>query len=138
MSGKSSSRCSPSKPSSQRPKLMRASATAPSLATSNASRKDLANLQSTRASALLSRVASCSVDQNGHSHHSHRHSHYSPSGSLCSSPEEGSPASEAGKQPYEIAGYRSSNYFSFPSFEDFQDYQEIRDRRDATPEQGIP
>lgn len=47
---------------SRRPKLMRASATAPSLATSNASRKDLASLQSSsRATTILTRVASYSA-----------------------------------------------------------------------------
>ncbi|EPE34046.1 hypothetical protein GLAREA_07059 [Glarea lozoyensis ATCC 20868] len=135
MSNKSSSRSSQS--SSHRPKLARASATAPSLATSNASRQDLANLQSTRASALLTRVASYS-NGSDHSHHPHHYNaRYSPPGSLCSSPEQHSPTSDVRKQPYGIANYHSSNYFSFPSFEDFQDYQESRDR-DGRPEKGIP
>jgi hypothetical protein len=48
----------------RRPKLMRASATAPCLATSNASRNDLASLNPTsRASVMLSRVASYSSSQ---------------------------------------------------------------------------
>ena len=93
-----------SKSSSHRPKLARASATAPSLATSNASRQDLANLQSTGASALLSRVASYSVGPD-HAHHSHSYSpRYSSPSSLSSSPEQ-SPASETRKEPYEVANY---------------------------------
>src|SRR5436190_10295781 len=100
MSDKSSSRRSHS---SQRPKLARASATAPSLATSNASRKDLANLQSTRASALLTRVASYSAGSDQPHHLHHYNSRHSPSGSLCSSPEQNSPTSILRKQPYEIA-----------------------------------
>ena len=54
-------------PVCQRPRLMRSSATAPCLATSNASRNDLANLHSaSRASALLSRLASYSFSQKNH------------------------------------------------------------------------
>jgi hypothetical protein len=103
MSNKSSSRSSQS--SSHRPKLARASATAPSLATSNASRQDLANLQSTRASTLLTRVASYS-NGSDHSHHPHHYNaRYSPPGSLCSSPEQHSPTSDVRKQPYGIANY---------------------------------
>jgi hypothetical protein len=50
-----------SRGSCQRPRLMRSSATAPCVATSNASRNDLASLHPTsRASTLLSRVASYS------------------------------------------------------------------------------
>lgn len=46
----------------QRPRLMRSSATAPCVATSNASRNDLASLHPTsRASTLLNRVASYSL-----------------------------------------------------------------------------
>lgn len=54
-------------PPTRRPKLMRASATEPSLATSNASRKDLAlaGLQNSRAATLLTRVASYSSAQMG-------------------------------------------------------------------------
>jgi hypothetical protein len=103
MSNKSSSRGSQS--SSHRPKLARASATAPSLATSNASRQDLANLQSTRASVLLTRVASYSASPENIHHPHHYSSRYSPPSSLCSSPEQHSPASEARKQPYGIASY---------------------------------
>ena len=150
MSSKPSSRGSHS---SQRPKLARAAATAPSLATSNASRKDLANLQSTRASALLTRVASYSLGSD-QSHHPHQYiPRYSPPGSSCSSPEQHSPTSDTRKQPYGIASYHckinhttlvlnianmftASNYFSFPSFEDFQDYEERR-AREGRPDKGI-
>lgn len=60
--GKTSSRGSASKNAAcRRPQLVRSSATAPCLATSNACRSDLAYLHSTsRASALLNRVASYS------------------------------------------------------------------------------
>lgn len=54
-------------PVCQRPRLMRSSATAPCLATSNASRNDLASLHpASRASALLSRVASYSLSRQSH------------------------------------------------------------------------
>lgn len=52
----------------RRPQLVRSSATAPCLATSNACRSDLAHLHSsTRASALLNRVASYSSTRSGES-----------------------------------------------------------------------
>jgi hypothetical protein len=55
---------SPRSSACHRPKLMRSSATAPCLATSNACRNDLAYLHSTsRATALLSRVASYSTSR---------------------------------------------------------------------------
>jgi hypothetical protein len=64
---RSSSPHSKRSPPTRRPKLMRASATEPSLATSNASRKDLAlaGLQNSRAATLLTRVASYSSAQMG-------------------------------------------------------------------------
>jgi hypothetical protein len=84
---------------------MRASATAPSLATSNASRKDLASLQNSRAAALLTRVAGYSSAQmQGYEHGGvHRRT-----GSVCSSAGEspsGSPSSSSHgerKEPFEI------------------------------------
>lgn len=65
MASISTTRNSSTKSPTRRPKLMRASATAPSLATSNASRKDLAlaGLQNSRAATLLTRVASYSSAQ---------------------------------------------------------------------------
>jgi hypothetical protein len=107
MSNKSSSRGSQS---SHRPKLARASATAPSLATSNASRQDLANLQSTRASTLLTRVASYSSSPENAHHPHHYNCRYSPPSSLCSSPEQHSPTSEVQKQPYGIASYSCKTF----------------------------
>lgn len=54
-------------PVCQRPRLMRSSATAPCLATSNASRNDLASLHpASRASVLLNRVASYSLSRQSH------------------------------------------------------------------------
>jgi len=61
---------------------VRASATCPQLATSNASRKDLATLQSYGATTILSRVASYSSAQ-------HEHAMRSPQ----------SPCSSAGQSP---------------------------------------
>ncbi|PQE11942.1 hypothetical protein CJF31_00000074 [Rutstroemia sp. NJR-2017a BVV2] len=84
MSSKTQTRGSCPKVSS-RPKLMRAHATAPSLATGNASRKDLASLQSSsRATTILTRVASYSAQQD------HSSPRSSPSSS-CSSPLSRSP-----------------------------------------------
>ncbi|CAG8977389.1 hypothetical protein HYALB_00007019 [Hymenoscyphus albidus] len=98
--------------SSHRPNLIRASATAPSLATSNASRKDLSSLQSSRATALLTRVASYSLGQ--------YEQRGSRSSSVSSSPDQ-SPVGMGGrKEPFEMVG--SSNYYSFPSFEESQEY----------------
>lgn len=87
---------SPKSPSGRRPKLMRASATAPSLATSNASRNDLASLQSARAATLLTRVASYSTAQQNY-----EREHRQSIGSVCSSGQ-GSPASPERKEPFEI------------------------------------
>ena len=77
---------------------MRASATAPSLATSNASRNDLASLQSARAATLLTRVASYSTAQQNY-----EREHRESIGSVCSSGQ-GSPGSVNGerKEPFEI------------------------------------
>lgn len=86
-----------SKPTSRRPKLMRASATCPQLATSNASRKDLASLQSCGAATILTRVASYSTAQHEHDMRT-PHSAYSSSGR---SPE--SASSENRKEPFEVA-----------------------------------
>ncbi len=78
---------------------MRASATAPSLATSNASRNDLASLQFSRAATLLTRMASYSSNQGMVERRR------GSSNSDCSSPEQRSPPSTAGserKEPFEI------------------------------------
>lgn len=105
---------------------MRAAATAPSLATSNASRKDLASLQNSRAATLLTRVASYSSAQmQGYEHGSgHR--------SVCSSPGTSPSSSHSGhgerKEPFEIVISQCGNYFSFPSFEDFEEYHEHEER----------
>ncbi|TVY85187.1 hypothetical protein LSUE1_G000015 [Lachnellula suecica] len=125
MGSKSQSRGASPK-SSRRPRLMRAAATEPSLATSNASRQDLATLQSSRAAALLTRVASYSM-----AHH----------GSVCASPDQRSPESasmEGRKEPFEIAIHQSGTYFSFPSFEDFQEFQENEERIAAMHDKGVP
>ncbi|PVH72667.1 hypothetical protein DL98DRAFT_595828 [Cadophora sp. DSE1049] len=131
MASKSQSRnSSPKPPSARRPKLMRASATAPSLATSNASRNDLASLQSARAATLLTRVASYSTAQQNY-----EREHRQSIGSVCSSGQ-GSPASvnEERKEPFEIVIQQSGNYYSFPSFEDFQEYHHQNERH----EHGVP
>lgn len=91
-------RTSSPKSTSRRPRLMRASATCPQLATSNASRKDLASLQSCGATTILTRVASYSMAQH---EHAMRASH-----STCSSPDQRSPESasmESRKEPFEVA-----------------------------------
>jgi hypothetical protein len=77
---------------------MRASATCPQLATSNASRKDLASLQSCRATTILTRVASYSMAQHEHAMRASPHS-------TCSSPSQRSPESAnlERKEPFEIA-----------------------------------
>jgi len=122
---------------SRRPKLMRASATCPQLATSNASRKDLANMQSCGATTILTRVASYSMAQHEHASRASPHS-------TCSSPGQRSPESanlESRKEPFEIAIHQSGNYFCFPSFEDFQEYQEYQEseeRIDGRQVNGIP
>jgi hypothetical protein len=65
--GKSASRQISRTSACRRPKLMRSSATAPSLATSNACRSDLAYLHpSSRATTILSRVASYSPPRTDH------------------------------------------------------------------------
>lgn len=80
-------------PSSRRPKFMRASATCPQLATSNASRKDLASLHSCGATTILTRVASYSSAQ-------HEHAMRTSPMSSCSSP--GQITEERRKDPFEI------------------------------------
>ncbi|CZS90772.1 uncharacterized protein RAG0_01693 [Rhynchosporium agropyri] len=123
MASKSQSRnSSPKLSSSRRPKLMRASATAPSLATSNASRNDLATLHDARAATLLSRVASYSTAQQNY-----EREHRQSTGSVCSS-RQGSPGSVDRKEPFEIVIQQSGNYYSFPSFEDFQEYHHQNER----------
>lgn len=109
----------------RRPKLVRASATAPSLATSNASRKDLSNQQSTRAASILSRMANYSTSQ-----------HDSPSSS-CSSPSQRSLSIERRKEPYVMTVHQSAGgYYSFPSFEDFQDYHGNDDSGEHSMQKG--
>jgi len=81
------------KTSSRRPKLMRAAATCPQLATSNACRNDLATLQSYGATTILSRVAGYSNEQV---------LRMSPR-SACSSPGQRSPESASErKEPFEV------------------------------------
>jgi hypothetical protein len=83
---------------SRRPKLMRASATCPQLATSNASRKDLASRQSCGAATILTRVASYSAVRQEHSLTTSPHSSYP-------SPDPRSPESaslDARKEPFEV------------------------------------
>ncbi|TEY80571.1 hypothetical protein BOTCAL_0037g00270 [Botryotinia calthae] len=121
MSTKTQSRGS-SPSMSSRPKLMRAHATAPSLVTGNASRKDLATLHaSTKAASILTRVASYSAQQdhmNGGGSRRDSVSAYSTPGNRSPrSPESGSGLARS-----------SAGYFSFPSFEDFQGYQEPNER----------
>jgi phosphatidylinositol kinase/protein kinase (PI-3 family) len=97
---------SPKTPSARRPKLMRASATCPQLATSNASRKDLASLHPCGATTILTRVASYSSAQ-------HEHAMRTSPLSSCSSP--GQIAEERRKEPFEIAISQCeslSSYFS--------------------------
>ncbi|TVY44675.1 hypothetical protein LSUB1_G000115 [Lachnellula subtilissima] len=135
MGSKSQSRGTSPMVAARRPKLMRAAATAPSLATSNASRKDLASRQSSRAATLLNRVASYSTAQ-------HEHRLHGTPGSVYSNPEQGSPDSSASmeerKEPFQTAIHQSGNYFSFPSFEDFQDFQENEERLAAMHDKGVP
>lgn len=120
---------------------MRASATAPSLATSNASRKDLADLQDERAATLLSRVASYSAH---HAQMGYEHGGRSSIGSACSSPGTSPSSSHSGRKgPFEVvrsqgklsyllgefltcADFRDigGNYYSFPSFDDLEEYHE--------------
>ncbi|CCD51451.1 putative heterogeneous nuclear ribonucleoprotein g protein [Botrytis cinerea BcDW1] len=136
MSTKTQSRGS-SPSMSSRPKLMRAHATAPSLVTGNASRKDLATLHaSTKAASILTRVASYSAQQdhmNGGGSRRDSGSAYSTPGNRSPrSPESGSGLARSCKQELGMkgcsGGYQSAGYFSFPSFEDFQGYQEPNER----------
>jgi len=133
MPSKSQSRAMSPKTSTRRPKLMRAAATAPSLAISNASRQDLASLHnSSRAATLLTTLASYST------HHSYEHARRTSDGSMCSSPGQ-SPESEmsARRESFEVLAAQS-NYFSFPSFEDFQEYHQDQERREGRQESGVP
>jgi hypothetical protein len=110
-------------PPTRRPKLMRASATEPSLATSNASRKDLAlaGLQNSRAATLLTRVASYSSAQmgmaygGGGSGNGKRQSVGSVGslGSFCESPVEERRMER--KEPFEIV-ISQCELHSFPSW----------------------
>lgn len=105
MASKSQSRNSSPKISVRRPKLLRASATAPSLATSNASRKDLASLhcQSSGAATLLTRMASSSSAQLSYEHTRAQRASVS-SGSFCVRDGQQSPESAhmERKEPFEI------------------------------------
>jgi hypothetical protein len=108
LSRMASKRSSSPKTPSRRPKLMRASATCPQLATSNASRKDLANLQSCGATTILTRVASYSMAQHEHAMRN--------SPSSCSSPGQRSPESpslESKKEPFEIAIHQCQSYLKW-------------------------
>ncbi|PSS10613.1 hypothetical protein M430DRAFT_21967 [Amorphotheca resinae ATCC 22711] len=134
MASKTQSRGSSPKTPSRRPKLMRASATCPQLATSNASRKDLASRQSCGATTILTRVASYSTAQHEYAMSSSPHS-------TCSSPEQRSPGS-AGlggrKEPFEVAIQQCGNYYSFPSFEGFQGFLENKSSIDERDEKDVP
>jgi len=101
---------------------MRASATAPSLAVSNASRHDLASLQHSGAATLLTTLAS-------YSHHTFEHPRRTSSGSVCSSSGQSLDTAMAERREFEILAAQS-NYFSFPSFEAFQEYEEGQERRE--------
>ncbi|KAG9247891.1 hypothetical protein BJ878DRAFT_538885 [Calycina marina] len=110
---------------------VRASATCPQLATSNASRKDLATMQSYGATNLLARVASYSSAQQENV----MNSKHSPCSSAGQSPES---ANMDAKEPFDVEIRQSAgNYFSFPSFEDFLKYEEEA-RIDGRQEKGIP
>jgi len=133
MASKSQTRALSPKTSSRRPKLMRASATAPSLATSNASRQDLASLQNSRAATLLTTLASYST------HHSYEHARRTSDGSMCSSPGQSPESAMAERrETFEEVLAAQSNYFSFPSFEDFKEYQQDQERRESRQENGVP
>jgi hypothetical protein len=108
MASISTTRNSSSKTPTRRPKLMRASATAPSLAISNASRKDLAlaGLQNSRAATLLTRVASYSSAQMG-GYGGVNGGKRQSVGSFCESPVDARSPESAGmgcerKEPFEI------------------------------------
>ncbi|KAF7875056.1 hypothetical protein EAF04_002228 [Stromatinia cepivora] len=127
MSSKTQSRGSSPKVSS-RPKLMRAHATAPSLVTGNASRKDLANLQSSsKAASILTRVASYSAQQDHGSPRSTNSAYSTPGNRSPRSPESGL-ARSCKDELKNMQQYQSAGYFSFPNFEDFQGYQEPTER----------
>jgi len=124
------SRSPTSRGSCQRPRLMHSSATAPCVATSNASRNDLASLHpSPRASTLLSRMASYSLGRHdaelrvpgdrrqsasprrrSRSPHNHDEPLEREKGDLC-----------VDRIPHVSA---EGGYFSFPNFEDFHEDRE--------------
>ncbi|OWP02663.1 hypothetical protein B2J93_6496 [Marssonina coronariae] len=101
---------------------MRAAATSPSLAKSNASRQDLASLQDARAATLLTRVAinSSAQQPGGYRRQGSDNEHGSPSSTKT--------GHEMRKEPFEVMVQQSGNYFSFPSFEDFQEYRQQSER----------
>lgn len=112
----------------QRPKLMRAAATAPSLATSVASRKDTIYSTSSGATTLLSRVASISAQQGDliiSPQISPRSTGFSPDSSPSSA---GHVKVESCKLTMDLSTRHESDslsagaYFSFPSFDGFHDY----------------
>ncbi|KAI9646947.1 hypothetical protein NHQ30_004947 [Ciborinia camelliae] len=128
MSSKTQSRASSPKVSS-RPKLMRANATAPSLVTGNASRKDLANLQSSsKAASILTRMATYSAQQVHGSPRSANSAYSTPGNRSPRSPETGLARSCKEEMKNMQLQYQSAGYFSFPNFEDFQGYQEPTER----------
>ncbi|ESZ99448.1 hypothetical protein SBOR_0210 [Sclerotinia borealis F-4128] len=93
MTTKIPSRASSPKVSS-RPKLMRAHATAPSLVTGNASRQDLAHLQSSsKATSILTRVATYSAQQDVGSPRSGSSAYSTPGNRSPRSPESALPRS---------------------------------------------
>ncbi|KAM7194768.1 hypothetical protein V8F20_007788 [Naviculisporaceae sp. PSN 640] len=116
--------------SQRRPRLMRASATEPSIATSNASRNALANCQSSRrATELLSRVAFISGSPpdsvtRSTSPLSTRTSMFDNQSELSSSPVS---HPDGFDDIYPHSG--SGRYFSFPSFDMYEAGQQEEDEK---------
>jgi len=120
-----------SRGSYQRPRLMRSSATAPCVATSNASRNDLASLHPTsRASTLLSRVASYSLGRPDEKLRipADRRQSASPQRRSHSPHDHDEPLNGEKDNLYvdRISQVPAEGgYFSFPNFEDFHEDPEV-------------
>ncbi|KAK6584348.1 hypothetical protein PZA11_002572 [Diplocarpon coronariae] len=111
--------------SSRRPKLMRAAATSPSLAKSNASRQDLASLQDARAATLLTRVAiNSSAQQPG----GYRRQISCAAAAHVDGARPGTGCICMHVAKRMVLRGTAGNYFSFPSFEDFQEYRQQSER----------